>query len=251
MSKKRIIERLLLLLPLLFVFFSVDNAEAKDWQSIYNGYTDHWGNFVPGYIDNDTWMTPAPTYMTGNLVFYGPYAMDATAEYREIDYEEKGCIGGISLMSPIDIGKKAWIEVDGSWHGPFCVVDCARRGDMYSIIVYRDEVVEVNFDFALELGMVSPAKENGSYEVYEWRKNDVIVYVQNCNGGYPNKLSQRYRNPVDYSDWFLENLSFALFEENVPYPRDGYMYWQTANREDVFVDFRKFVPCEIVRFKDG
>jgi hypothetical protein len=69
-----------------------------------NGYCDSWGRFVPGYIDNDTWMTPAPNHIKGKMVFYGPSVMQATADYRGMDYD--GCIGGVALMSPIDIGKK-------------------------------------------------------------------------------------------------------------------------------------------------
>jgi len=244
------IKKILLTLTILFSLLSIGGVDAEA-SGVYDGYIDHWGNFVPGYISNETWMTPAPTYMTGNLVFYGPYAMDATAEYRGIDYEKEGCIGGVSLMSPIDIGKKVWVKVDKTWYGPFCVVDCARRGDMYSIVVFRDEVIEVNFDFALELGMVSPHREDGSYDVYEWRKESVVVYVKNCDGGYPDLLSDEYRNPVDYSDFFLDGLSFIGFEQNVPYPRDNYMYWQTANGETVYTDFRKNVPCEVLKFKDG
>ena len=79
LTSKYMIKKLLPILIILFAFLFTSDAYAENQKSIYDGYIDHWGNFVPGYIDNDTWMTPAPTYMTGNLVFYGPYAMDATA----------------------------------------------------------------------------------------------------------------------------------------------------------------------------
>lgn len=244
------IKKILFLLVLAVLLLPSSEVGGESLKSIYDGYIDHWGNLVPGYIDNDTWMTPAPSYITGNLVFYGPYAMDATAEYRGIDYEEQGCLGGISLMSPMDIGKKAWIRIDGEWRGPYCVVDCARRGDMYSIIVYRDEVVEVNFDLALELGMVT-MNSDYSYNVHEWRKENVVVYVQNCSGSYPDLLSEEARNPVDYSDWFLENLNFIYRQEDTPMPRDDYLYWKVGYTGVTYSDFRRYVPCEIVKDKDG
>lgn len=169
-----------------------------------DGYVDHWGGEVPGIITNTTWMSPMPTHVNGKMVFYGPYAMDATAEYRNINYEIEGCIGGIALMSPYNIGDKAWVEVKGRWYGPFCVVDCARRGDMYSIVVHREEVAEVDFEFAQEIGMVS---ENigGSYEVYQWYVPvNLLVNVDPDTYFRTNP-----EKPTIYRDYFLENVEFA------------------------------------------
>jgi len=184
----------------------------------YNGYIDSWGNEVPGLITNDTWMTPMPTHVSGKAVFYGPYAMDATAEYRKIDYEREGCVGGISLMSPYNIGDKAWVKLSGKWYGPYCVVDCAKRGDMYSIVVYREEIVEINFELAVELGMVSP-HNNGDYRVYKWYlPAEVLVNIS------PDKYfsSDQDREPINYKDHFLETLVFAKsFEPRVILTKDG------------------------------
>jgi len=176
----------------------------NDDSNPYNGYEDSWGNWVPGLITNETWMKPAPRYTSGKMVFYGPYAMDATAAYREIDYQEEGCLGGIALMSPIDIGKKAWIKVEDLWYGPFCVVDCARKGDMYSIISTRGEAVEINFDFAHKMGMVSAF--NGSYEIYKWQIPVEIIVNMN-----PYVYFEKYpdEKPLAYKEYFLDTLEYA------------------------------------------
>ncbi len=176
--------------------------------NVVDGYCNPFGQFVPGMITNDTWMTPQPTYTEGRMVFYGPYAMEATREYRDIDYEKEGCIGGVSLHSPYNIGDKAWIKVEDEWYGPFCVVDCARRGDMYTTVVYREEVVEVDFWFALEMGMVSDHVE-GLYDVYEWfLPVEVLINVS------PEVyfLINEDPTPVNYKEYFLENLEFATKE---------------------------------------
>ena len=163
----------------LALFYSPVSAETcidNDGPYI-NGYCDHWGNHIPGYISNDSWMIGMPTYVIGKMVFYGPQAMDATAEYRGIDYDEMGCpFGGISLMSPIDIGQLAYLKINDIWYGPFCTVDCARRGDMYSVVVIRDEVVEVNYKFAERLGMVTTLSD-GTYAVNKWSISNVEVYI--------------------------------------------------------------------------
>lgn len=174
-----------------------------------NGYCNSWGDWVPGYITNDTWMTPAPNYIEGKMVFYGPNVMRATAEYRDIDYEEMGCIDGVSLMSPIDIGKKVWIKVENKWHGPFCSVDCARKGDMYSIVVTRDEVIEVSFNFAESLGMVSLVpKGDRIFTAHEWCR-DVEIYIASSHAETEIPYLGN-KEPVNYSEWFLENLEFAV-----------------------------------------
>jgi len=176
--------------------------------SIVDGYCDAWGDFVPGIITNETWMTPMPEYAKGKAVFYGPYAMKATADYRGIDYEKENCIGGVSLMSPYNIGDKTWVKIDETWYGPLCVVDCAKRGDMYSIVINREEVIEINFQLAMEVGMVSEHTA-GKYDVYNWYKDvEILVNIS------PEVYFEKHENPepIVYKDYFLENLEFAKIE---------------------------------------
>jgi len=168
----------------------------------WNGYVDHWGNEVPGLITNDFWMTSTPEHTYGKMVFYGYGAMEATAEYRGFDTSD--CIGNIALMSPIDIGRKAWIKVDSEWYGPFCSVDCARKGDMYSIVVIREEVVEVDIHFAEKFGMVT-INSDYTYDVHKWFKRVELYLPPKYN---QSKLPEE-GTPISYTDWFLENVEFA------------------------------------------
>ncbi len=192
--------------------------------NVLDGYCDAWGDFVPGLITNETWMTGMPTHVEGKALFYGPYAMDATAEYRGIEYDD--CLGGVSLMSPIDIGKKAWVKIDDIWYGPYCVVDCSRRGDMYTNVVYREDVIEINFELALEVGMVSEHKD-GEYEVYEWFKwVEVLVDVSPEEYSFDSE-------PIYYKEYFLENLEFATeYEPSVILTLDG--RWKEWGRNVYF-----------------
>lgn len=218
-------------------------ASSQPWK----GYTDHWGNWVPGYVTNDTWMTPMPEHAFGKAVFFGPYAMDATAEYRNIDYEEEGCLGGVSLMSPYNIGDKVWVKINNEWYGPFCVVDCAKKGDIYSIVVYREEVIEINFELAVEAGMVSEADVYGNYEVYDWYK-DVEVLVNNSPYEYSFE-----EEPVNYTEFFLDNLEFAsgyeprvlVLEEGSRWKEyAGDKYWVKEELEHK-IEMGSFLPKDI------
>lgn len=199
-----------------------------------DGYCNTWGEWTPGLITNETWLTPAPNYIQGKMVFYGPSVMKATADYRGIDYEEMGCIGGVSLMSPIDIGKRVWIKVENKWHGPFCSVDCARKGDMYSIIVDRDEVVEVEFGFSESLGMTSLTPSGDKiYTVYEWYR-DVEVYV--ADSVLETELPDLGNiKPIDYSEWFLDNMEFSQRWEARVIQMDNWE-WKLWGKEIVWRD---------------
>ena len=80
--------------------------------------------------------------------------MEATAEYRGLSLE--GFLDGVALMSPTDIGKTAWIRGPNGWEGPFLVVDCAQRDDIWPIVRYRREVVEVGWETKERWGLESP-----------------------------------------------------------------------------------------------
>ena len=193
----------LLLAGMLFIgqCFSLPNPTKS-------AYTDSWGNEIPGLITNETWMTPFPEYVSGKAVFYGPFAMDATAEYRRINYEEEDCLGGVSLMSPYNIGDKAWVKLQGEWRGPFCVADCAKRGDEYSIVVYRQEVIEINFELALEIGMVDNYKKDGSYDVNEWSIPAEVLVNISPKEFFASHLYPTQIKPIIYKNYFLETLEF-------------------------------------------
>lgn len=218
-----------MLTAVLSVYAQCDN---RDNGNPVDGYCDRWGNYVPGYITNRWWMTGTPQYTSGRMVFYHPGVMQATAEYRGIDYDD--CVGGVSLMSPIDIGRKVWIKVNDEWHGPFCVVDCAKKGDMYSVVVYRQEVIEVDFSFAEQMGMATLLDDiTHDYEVHEWYL-DVEVWLPPAD--YQTQEPNPAGDPIHYPTWWFENAEYATgFEPRVILTRDGVWkeyandrYWRTS-----------------------
>lgn len=144
--------------------------------------------------------------MIGKATYYAPGAMKATARWRELDLE--GYAGGVSLMSPADIGHKVWLKRPGhDWEGPFLVVDCARRGDMYGVIVSRGEVIEVDFQTAQRWGLVKwgGSSQPGGY-VSWWKAKEWLVRDVQVSKIDPSLLSDE---PEIYRDWFLEQIEYA------------------------------------------
>ena len=157
--------------------------ECDDGNPI-NGYWAWDEVWVPGYISIETWFAPAPDHFSGRVVFYNQGAMEATAAWRDLSLE--GYLDGVALMSPADIGHKVWIKFDGIWEGPFLVVDCARRGDMYPVIMYREEAVEVGWETAQRWDLKPPYP-------------DVEV----------SKMKPRASEGVVLSEWYEEIVEFA------------------------------------------
>jgi hypothetical protein len=193
----------------------------------YNGYWwDGW--WVPGYISIETWYARAPIYSYGGAVFYAPNVMEGTARYRGYDLE--GYLDGVALMSPADIGRTVWLRRPGeAWEGPFLVVDCARRGDMWPIAVVREEVVEVGFQTALRWGMVVGGE--GWWRTRSAKLKGVEVWI----GDYlPKYLTEPtdYRMPeaVYYPDWLEDGAEFATplteHRRRPVWKGDGCWRWQ-------------------------
>ena len=75
---------------------------------------------------------------------------------------------------------------------------------MYSIVVYRKEVVEVNFELAVEVGMVSEHR-HGKYDVYDWwLPVEILINIDPTT----HKIESR-EQPITYKDYFIKNLEFA------------------------------------------
>ena len=74
------------------------------------------------------------------------------------------------------------------YEGPFLVVDCPQLDDVYSIIVHREEVIEVGWQTAQEWGI-----QSGGWQVTISR--------------IPPAMATRL-NPVRLDDWFLERVEF-------------------------------------------
>lgn len=167
---------------------------------------------IPGNITLKTWFTPAPIYIEGNAVWYAPWVMEATANYRGLNLE--GYLDGVSLMSPADIGKTVWIKhPEFGWEGPYLAVDCAQQNHMYGVIVSRNEVVEVGYRTAVRWGMVNYRQTN------EYRIEDVEVYI---GKELPEYIADPYLSykygvvPINYETWFLHTLEFTSKREGRP-----------------------------------
>lgn len=170
---------------------------------VYNGYFWH-DLWIPGYPTQETHLLVNPPIVSGRAVFYGPGAMEATARYRHLDLTDE-YVGGVSLLTCGDIGKKVWLKrPDKEWEGPFLVVDCAKRGDLWGIVNYRKEAVEVSFETALRWNMVEYTNESrNQYAVYKWYIPSVLVskfppaYTHNLT---VLSMSSWFNSVVDYSE---------------------------------------------------
>lgn len=171
------------------------SRECSD-NSVYNGYwaPDGW---IPGYPDRESWMRPAPLWSVGRAVFYEPWVMEATAEVRGLSLD--GYMGGVALMGCGDIGAEVWMRRPGwVWEGPYLVVDCAARGDILPIMLYRKEVVEVDFRTAQRWGMIEyPCERN--CDVIDWKIDGVEV----AKVPPPVLLNQMPYGPMPYTSWWL------------------------------------------------
>lgn len=218
----------------LFVFYNtpaiekcwIEKADPEcDDGNPLNGY--FWRDnevWVPGYISIETWFTPAPDHFSGRVVFYNQGAMEATAAWRGLSLD--GHLDGVALMSPADIGHKVWIKFDGEWEGPFLVVDCARRGDMYPVIMHREEAVEVGWETAQRWNLKPP------YPIIEI-----------------SKTQPRFDESVNLSEWFEEIVKFAdqigpwiYFRSPNEWRIDG--EWMTFNNYPYLYGSR--IRCRIV-----
>jgi hypothetical protein len=114
-------------------------------------------------------------------------------------YSRETYIDGVALMSPSDIGETVWLKRPGGvWEGPFLVVDCAMRGDMYNVVAYRGEVVEVGWKTASKWGL---GPHDGG-----WRLDGVEVYIAPhppVHGSRDAIDNMPLGDPVDYQKWFL------------------------------------------------
>jgi hypothetical protein len=201
--------------------FHFENQPSQDNpKSTLDGYWHSSGNWVPIMINNETWYLDAPQHAYGSAVFYAPGIMASTAEWRGISLES--FLGGVALMSPADIGKTIWMKLPGGeWEGPYIVVDCARRGDMFPAIYYQHEIVEVDFDTAVRWGIAEyGGKGNGKYNrgrwtAIEWRIRDVEVWVGDEKPQDPGE-------PVFYPDWWIVRAEPAHWNEARPVWKLGF-----------------------------
>lgn len=177
--------------------FKECDSELCDNNNVIDGYW--WrGSWIPGLPTYKSQFLELPDLFSGIAVFYGPYVMEGTAEYRGLNMDNY--LGGVALPTCSGIGSPVWIKRENSgWEGPYLVADCARRNDLYGISVIRKEAVEVDFNTALRWGMVEQYPDY-SWKTLEWSE-DVIV------SRYPPSCI--FEETINLADWIKNKIEFA------------------------------------------
>ncbi len=215
---------LLVTILLLLIPQSIAFAEGEEEQYVPGGCAFYsLGLCVPSTISSESWWTPAPQHIVGKAVWYAPGIMEATARYRGMSFD--GFVGGVSLMSPADIGETVWLKRPGyGWEGPFLVVDCAARQDFWVVVSEIKEVVEVDFETAKRWGMVEG--DWRGYSVNAWMTKDVEVY----KGVMP---------PIEDSEAIVYD---EFLRETVEWGGGWYRNWTQSDTDALFVvDFDEYV----------
>lgn len=120
-------------------------------EAIENGYADR-GVCVPGRITKDSWYLGGPAHLIGIGTYYSTGIMERVAQNRGMSLDRYK--DGVALMSPSDLGKTVWLRRPGhGWEGPFLVVDCSARLDMFVNTGINGMVVEVGHVTAARWGM--------------------------------------------------------------------------------------------------
>lgn len=175
-----------------------------------------WNGYHSCLPNADTFFRIPPPVTSGWAVYYEPGVMEGTAEYRGFMPDGR-YIGEEAAMTPAMIGWSVWLKRLGKdWEGPFLVVDCPRRNDQYGLIVYKHEVVEVDFDTAVRWGFVKvtglDANAHYTYKVVVGGESDVQVSYYP-----PSKINQ---SAVVYRDWyrsiFVAGIKNEYIVEDIP-----------------------------------
>jgi len=196
MSIKALI--ILLIGCLAYAPFPACQDETPSW--LYDSYC--WQGYpIPGLPDYATQYSPQPTLVMGKALFYAPYVMEATAEWRGLSLE--GYLGGVATMTCGLLGEPVWLRRPGfNWEGPYRVVDCARRNDLYGLIVYWGDSVEVDWKTAQRWGMVAGTWED--WTVGQWMIRGVLT-----SSVEPTRLA--LNEPiVQLPGWFLDTVSYSI-----------------------------------------
>lgn len=186
--------------------------EQTDDNNPFNGYIWYDEGWVPGMISFDTQYLRMPTVSMGSAVFYAPDVMRANAEYYGLSMD--GVVGAVAIPFASEIGHKVWLKRPGlDWEGPFMVADSSRRNDIYGHIMFRDQVVEVDFDTAVRWGMAKYGGHGNEglnnaerWTMLEGRLNGVLV-----SKVPPDQFDGTI---VDLSTWFLQRATYAKATDN-------------------------------------
>ena len=180
---------------------------------------------IPGWVTNETWFTPMPIHTSGNAVWYAPWMMEGTANYRGMSLD--GFVGGIATNSVGDMGKTAWIKRNGlEWEGPYLIVDVSQRNHAYHHAINVGSIFEVDFPTALRWGIVSKSNNKKGYVVNRWLMPNVEMFIS-LQSPNPNIES----HPVNYKEWYLENLEICDGEPNKRWKIEDWMIMDYSDYE--------------------
>ena len=183
----------------------------RPW-TMYDGYwNEEW--WIPGMISNSSYFLPSPQYHYGRATFYTEGRMEATAHVRGISLD--GYVGGVSLMSPANIGDVVWLRPEGmEWGGPYLVVDCAQRDDILLILGGRDEAVEVDWATAIAWGMVVPHRRCCWVEdlvIHQYSLDRVYVFIGQF---LPPADVLAQHEPFHLAPWWLARAELEEFVDS-------------------------------------
>ena len=198
MVKRTVLALLLVAICGGFAPFPAYQDETPNW--LYDGYC--WQDYpIPGLPDYATQYSPQPTLVMGKALFYAPYVMEATARYRGLSLD--GYLGGVATMTCGSWGEPVWLKrPEHNWEGPYRVVDCARRNDLYGLITYWGDSVEIDWKTARRWGMVSGAWDD--WAVNAWMLRGVLTSHTDPAELPPDEPI------VQLSDWFLGAVEYSV-----------------------------------------
>ena len=105
------------------------------------------------------WLIVVATFATilhGSITYYSRNLMERVYANRLAMHHVKpcpSCVGMIAVIHRQDVGKRAYLLVDGATIGPVLIVDCAAAKD-HARLEQRGLVAEVSYPLAERLGMV-------------------------------------------------------------------------------------------------
>jgi len=177
----------------------------------YDGYYNEFHTWIPGVVKAESQFLIMPDLVIGEVWGGGGIGIHS--------FGDEGIVDNIVLPFCSEIGNYVWAKREGrDWEGPFRVIDCAARYDIYNVVVNRNEVAEVLFKTAEKWHMIVV---NGCAEgkcSFGWNMRRIEnVMISKVN---PECLGDI--EPVVLSDWFMDRVQyFETKEEGMQWEQDN------------------------------
>jgi hypothetical protein len=178
----------------------------------YNGYYNEFGKWIPGVVKAESQFLIMPDLVIGEAWGGGGKGIHSFGDYGTVD--------NIVIPFCSEIGNYVWAKREGhEWEGPFRVIDCAARYDIYNVVVNRHEVAEILFKTAVKWNMIELGTPNGEgLYSYGWNMRRIEnVMISKIN---PDCLGDL--QPVKLDEWFRDRVQY--FET-----KDEGMQWEDDN----------------------